>query len=96
MIAAMRDRAVQLWRWLSVWWLPLDEAAFADQSAWTVAGARSADPVRPQALAAGPLRWSRRAIGVSMTRSATFGEGRRVFVLVLPRLLSRRSRWVVR
>lgn len=77
-----------------MWWLPLDSAALVDKSVWTVAGARSVDPVKQMAVAVGPFRWARRALGVTMTRSETFGEGRRVFVVVLPRWLSKRSKWV--
>lgn len=82
------------WRWLSVWWLPLDKAGLSDATQWTIAAARSIDPQVQAALAAGPLRWARRSLGVSMTRVGTFGEGRRVFVVVLPRWLSKRSKWV--
>ena len=74
--------------------MPLDSAALVDQSVWTITTAKSVDPAKRRALAAGPFRWARRALGVTMTRSETFGEGRRVFVVVLPRWLSKRSKWV--
>lgn len=84
----------RVWRWLSVWWMPLDSAALVDQSRWTVARGRSVDVKQPQVLVAGPWRWSRRAMGVALTRTGTFGAGRRVFVVVLPVWLSKRSKWV--